>query len=197
MLHKDPLPGRRVPATAEGNSCYRSPEPATTAARCCAPRAASIYPSGRTADSTHRNRGICHDRRLPVRHSAGARYPRRPGDWRAAEHSTAGRLESCSGRPRYGVSCPSICHIIIKRETTKARTISCSSLFLLRTRRVRKAQPAVGSGSAAYSSTTAGPDEYFGQTGWFRSYASVWNNKSLVTIPIVTGGSYLLRWLAR
>jgi hypothetical protein len=53
---------------------------------------------------------------------------------------------------------------IIKRETTKARAISCSSLSLLRTRQVRKAQSAVGNGSAAYSSTTAAPDEYFGQT---------------------------------
>ena len=49
---------------------------------------------------------------------------------------------------------------IIKRETTKTRTISCSSLSVLRTRQVRKAQSAVGNGSAAYSSTTAAPHEY-------------------------------------
>ena len=38
-----------------------------------------------------------------------------------------------SGRHRYGVLCLSICNIIIKRETTKAWAISCSSLSLLRT----------------------------------------------------------------
>jgi hypothetical protein len=53
---------------------------------------------------------------------------------------------------------------IIKKETIRARTISYSSLFLLRVRRLRGARSAVESGSEGYSSTTAVPHEYFGLT---------------------------------
>src|SRR5262249_5605731 len=55
--------------------------------------------------------------------------------------------------------------ILTKKETTKAKTISCSSRSLLRVRWVRKARSAVVSGSVAYSNTTAAPHEYFDQTG--------------------------------
>src|SRR5262245_42563103 len=54
---------------------------------------------------------------------------------------------------------------ITKKETIKAKTTSCSSLCLLRVRRHREARSAVESDSAAYSTTTAAPHEYFGQTG--------------------------------
>jgi len=53
---------------------------------------------------------------------------------------------------------------IIKRETTKARTISCYSPHLLRMSPVRKVRLAVTNGSAAYSSTTGEPHENFGQS---------------------------------
>src|SRR5215471_14978312 len=49
---------------------------------------------------------------------------------------------------------------ITKRETTKAKTIFCSSAPLCR-RQVREAWSFVESGSAAYSNTTAGLHEYF------------------------------------
>ena len=54
---------------------------------------------------------------------------------------------------------------IIKKETIRAKTISYSSLFLLRVRRLRGARSAVESASEGYSSTTAVPHEYFGLTG--------------------------------
>ena len=62
-----------------------------------------------------------------------------------------------------GVSCPSICDIIIMRETTKARAMSCSSRHLLRVSRVRKVRLAVENGSSDYSSTTGALHECFGQ----------------------------------
>ena len=63
-----------------------------------------------------------------------------------------------------GVVLPSC---IIKRETTKARTISCCFRHLLRVSSVRKVRRAVKNGSAAYSNTTAAPHE-LGQTGMRR-----------------------------
>src|SRR5437764_1149126 len=65
--------------------------------------------------------------------------------------------------PRYGVSCRSICNIIIMRETTKARAMSCCSRYLLRLSQVCQVRLAVENGSADYSSTTGAPHEYFGQ----------------------------------
>src|SRR3989442_5249578 len=65
--------------------------------------------------------------------------------------------------PRYGVSCRSICNIIIRRETTKARAMSCSSRHLLRVSQVRQVRLAVENGLADYSSTTGAPHECFGQ----------------------------------
>src|SRR5215813_6556604 len=62
------------------------------------------------------------------------------------------------------MSCPISWSIIIKRETTKAKTIFCSSPHLCR-RQVREARSVVESGSAAYSNTTAGLHEYFLHTG--------------------------------
>ena len=67
------------------------------------------------------------------------------------------------GMPRYGVSCRSICNIIIRRETTKARAMSCSSRHLLRVSQVRQVRLAVENGLADYSSTTGAPHECFGQ----------------------------------
>jgi hypothetical protein len=82
------------------------------------------------------------------------------------------------GRDRYGASCPISWSIITKKETTKAKTISCSSLSLLRVRWVRKAQSAVESGSVAYSNITAAPHEYFDQTGTITSRKA---NRHLIT----------------
>src|SRR6516164_4429689 len=53
---------------------------------------------------------------------------------------------------------------ITKKETTKARAISCYSPSLCRIQ-IREAHSVVESGSAAYSNITAAPHEYFGQTG--------------------------------
>lgn len=53
---------------------------------------------------------------------------------------------------------------ITKKETTKARAMSCCSLVTLLGRLFRMAQSAVANGSAAYLSTTAALHEYFGQT---------------------------------
>src|SRR5215831_1008964 len=63
------------------------------------------------------------------------------------------------------MSCPISWSIIIKRETTKAKTIVCSSPPLCR-RQVREARSVVESGSAAYSNITAVPHEYFLHTGF-------------------------------
>src|SRR5205807_5197835 len=57
----------------------------------------------------------------------------------------------------------SICNIIIRRVTTKARAMSCSSRHLLRVSQVRQVRLAVENGLADYSSTTGAPHECFGQ----------------------------------
>src|SRR5215813_8893463 len=64
------------------------------------------------------------------------------------------------------MSCPISWSIIIKRETTKAKTIVCSSPHLCR-RQVREARSVVESGSAAYSNLTAVLHEYFLHTTIF------------------------------
>src|SRR5215831_17508924 len=60
------------------------------------------------------------------------------------------------------MSCPISWSIIIKRETTKARTIFCFSPSLLCKIAMRHVRSAVESGSVAYSNITAVSHEYFG-----------------------------------
>src|SRR5262245_16738761 len=62
------------------------------------------------------------------------------------------------------MSCPISWSIIIKRETTKARTIFCFSPSLLCKIAMRHVRSAVESGSVAYSNITAVSHEYFGLT---------------------------------
>src|SRR5262249_21248926 len=59
------------------------------------------------------------------------------------------------------MSCPISWSIIIKRETTKARTIFCFSPSLLCKIAMRHVRSAVESGSVAYSNITAVSHEYF------------------------------------
>src|SRR5215813_3362701 len=88
------------------------------------------------------------------------------------------------------MSCPISWSIIIKRETTKARTIYCFSPSLLCKIAMRHVGSAVESGSVAYSNITAVSHEYFGLTtnnlhgtGWWFNNNQHFNTDSVYFRP--------------